>query len=177
MRPWRRVSATGTRARVDPVMFFALEPSRGNIVARLRRSGAKKAVLLMAYTDEVGVQRERWSVDPFAAVRKNGYVYGRQPGCLADSDAAVEGTECAAPSRRDAFMKSTSVAAAQGHGISNRHHWAAATHRDLGPRPVASEFWTYYAARPLQRRAKIRSSPVPQRSRACGSGTSERTLR
>lgn len=70
-----------------PVQFFALEPSRGNIVARLRGSGKKKPVLLMAHTDVVGVQRERWSVDPFAAVRKGGYIYGR--GATDDRDNLV----------------------------------------------------------------------------------------
>ncbi len=31
----------------------------------------------MGHTDVVGVQREKWTVDPFAALRKNGYIYGR----------------------------------------------------------------------------------------------------
>jgi acetylornithine deacetylase/succinyl-diaminopimelate desuccinylase-like protein len=31
----------------------------------------------MAHSDVIGVQREKWSVDPFAAIRKDGYIYGR----------------------------------------------------------------------------------------------------
>ena len=64
--------------------LFALDPARANLVARLRGNGSKKPILVMAHTDVVGVQRENWSVDPFAAVAKDGYVYGR--GSLDDKD-------------------------------------------------------------------------------------------
>jgi acetylornithine deacetylase/succinyl-diaminopimelate desuccinylase-like protein len=60
-----------------PVKFFALEPGRANLVARIKGSGAKRPILLLGHTDVVGVQRDRWSVDPFAAVRKGGLIYGR----------------------------------------------------------------------------------------------------
>jgi acetylornithine deacetylase/succinyl-diaminopimelate desuccinylase-like protein len=56
---------------------FALEPARANLVARLRGSGSKRPILLMAHTDVVGVQQEKWPVDPFGAVVKDGYVWGR----------------------------------------------------------------------------------------------------
>jgi acetylornithine deacetylase/succinyl-diaminopimelate desuccinylase-like protein len=56
-----------------------LEPAqgRGAIVARLRGNGARQPVIIMAHMDVVGVEREQWSVDPFAAVIKDGYLYGR----------------------------------------------------------------------------------------------------
>ena len=38
----------------------------------------------MGHTDVVGVQREKWTVDPFAAVHKEGYIYGR--GAVDDKD-------------------------------------------------------------------------------------------
>jgi acetylornithine deacetylase/succinyl-diaminopimelate desuccinylase-like protein len=60
-----------------PVKLFALEPGRANLVARIKGNGSKKPILLLGHTDVVGVQRERWSVDPFAAVRKGGLIYGR----------------------------------------------------------------------------------------------------
>src|SRR5262249_43749198 len=56
---------------------FALDPSRANLVARVKGSGAKRPILLLGHTDVVGVQRERWSVDPFAAVRKDGVIWAR----------------------------------------------------------------------------------------------------
>src|SRR5437763_9213138 len=63
---------------------FALEPSRANIVTRLKGNGTKRPLLLMGHTDVVGTQRNKWTVDPFAALRKDGYVYGR--GSIDDKD-------------------------------------------------------------------------------------------
>ena len=60
-----------------PSKLFALEAARANLVARVKGNGSKRPILLMGHTDVVGVQRERWSVDPFGAVRKNGLIYGR----------------------------------------------------------------------------------------------------
>ncbi len=60
-----------------PSEILALEAGRGNLVARLKGSGRKKPLLLMAHLDVVGVEREKWTVDPFAGVIKDGYVYGR----------------------------------------------------------------------------------------------------
>lgn len=60
-----------------PVKTFAQDPARANLVARLKGNGKKKPLLLMAHTDVVPVQREKWPVDPFGAVMKDGYVWGR----------------------------------------------------------------------------------------------------
>jgi acetylornithine deacetylase/succinyl-diaminopimelate desuccinylase-like protein len=60
-----------------PVQIFALQPARANLVARLKGNGKKRPLLLMAHTDVVGVQREKWPVDPFGAVVKDGFIWGR----------------------------------------------------------------------------------------------------
>ncbi len=52
-------------------------PGRASLVARLKGSGARKPLLLMGHLDVVGVERSRWTVDPFAAVVKDGHLYGR----------------------------------------------------------------------------------------------------
>ncbi len=57
--------------------IFAREPSRANLVARLKGNGRKKPLLILGHTDTVGVQREVWPVDPFGAVRKDGFIWGR----------------------------------------------------------------------------------------------------
>ncbi len=67
-----------------PVQVFALEPSRANLVARIRGNQKKRPVLVLAHTDVVGVEREKWPVDPFGAVLKDGYVWGR--GTADDKD-------------------------------------------------------------------------------------------
>jgi acetylornithine deacetylase/succinyl-diaminopimelate desuccinylase-like protein len=36
-----------------------------------------RALLLVAHTDVVGVDKSKWTVDPFSAVIKDGYLYGR----------------------------------------------------------------------------------------------------
>lgn len=55
-------------------------PGRSALVARLRSSAVadpSKALLLVAHMDVVGVDRSKWSMDPFGAVIKDGYLYGR----------------------------------------------------------------------------------------------------
>jgi acetylornithine deacetylase/succinyl-diaminopimelate desuccinylase-like protein len=52
-------------------------PRKGNLVARLRGTGARKPLLLLAHTDVVEAKREDWSVDPFTFLEQDGYFYGR----------------------------------------------------------------------------------------------------
>lgn len=50
---------------------------KAHFIARLKGDGSKRPVLLAAHADVVGVEREKWTVDPFAGVVKDGYIYGR----------------------------------------------------------------------------------------------------
>ena len=68
---------------------YALEPARANLVARINGNGSKRPLLIMGHTDVVGVQAERWSVDPFAGVIEDGFIYGR--GALDDKDNVTAG--------------------------------------------------------------------------------------
>jgi acetylornithine deacetylase/succinyl-diaminopimelate desuccinylase-like protein len=74
-----------------PAEIFTLENGHGNIVARLKGSGKKRPILLMGHTDVVGVEKDKWTVDPFAAVIKDGYLYGR--GSTDDKDNASANLE------------------------------------------------------------------------------------
>jgi acetylornithine deacetylase/succinyl-diaminopimelate desuccinylase-like protein len=67
-----------------PTQVFALDPARANLVARIRGNGSKRPLLIMAHTDVVGVQKEKWPVEPFGAVLKDGYIWGR--GAVDDKD-------------------------------------------------------------------------------------------
>lgn len=71
------------------VRLFAGDPNRANLVARVKGSGRKRPILIMGHTDVVGVQRDRWSVDPFAAVRKGDVFYAR--GSNDDKDHVTAG--------------------------------------------------------------------------------------
>src|SRR6266852_1629958 len=59
------------------VQVFTPAPRKGNLVARLRGTGARKPILLPAPPDVVEARREDWSVDPFKLIEKDGYFYGR----------------------------------------------------------------------------------------------------
>src|SRR5262249_10133871 len=48
--------------------MFAKEPARANLVARLKGNGSKRPLLILAHTDVVSVQREKWPLDPFGAI-------------------------------------------------------------------------------------------------------------
>ncbi len=74
-----------------PAEIFALENGRGNVLARLKGSGKKRPVLLMGHLDVVGVERDKWTVDPFAAEIKDGFLYGR--GATDDKDNAAANLE------------------------------------------------------------------------------------
>jgi hypothetical protein len=47
------------------VHAFSPAPRKGNLVARLHGTGARKPILLMAHLDVVPASREDWTTDPF----------------------------------------------------------------------------------------------------------------
>lgn len=68
-----------TKEGITPELLD-VAPGRSALVARLRNSvvpDPSKALLLVAHMDVVGVDRSKWSVDPFGGVIKEGYLYGR----------------------------------------------------------------------------------------------------
>src|SRR3954467_8792938 len=64
-------------------------PGRGSLIARLKGNGSKQPLLLLGHLDVVGVERARWTVDPFAAeIHDDGYMYGRGSSDDKSMDAA-----------------------------------------------------------------------------------------
>lgn len=57
--------------------IFESAPGRGNLVARIKGNGKARPLMLMAHLDVVGVERDKWKIDPFAGTIKDGYIYGR----------------------------------------------------------------------------------------------------
>jgi acetylornithine deacetylase/succinyl-diaminopimelate desuccinylase-like protein len=89
------VTATGDTARAAEAMAarllaagfadadvhaFSPAPRKGNLVARLHGTGARKPILLVAHLDVVPADRADWSVDPFKLTEKDGYFYARGSG-------------------------------------------------------------------------------------------------
>jgi acetylornithine deacetylase/succinyl-diaminopimelate desuccinylase-like protein len=70
-----------------PSEIYESAPGRGNLVARLKGSGAKRPILLMAHVDVVNVDRSQWEVDPLSGALKDGFIWGR--GALDDKDDAA----------------------------------------------------------------------------------------
>jgi len=57
-----------------------MAPGRSIVVARLQAGplpDPANALLLVAHQDTVGVDTKKWTVDPFAATIRDGYMYGR----------------------------------------------------------------------------------------------------
>lgn len=67
-----------------PVEMLYNNPERPNVLARLQGNGSKEPLLMMAHTDVVNVDPEKWIFPPFSATVDGGYVYGR--GAVDDKD-------------------------------------------------------------------------------------------
>jgi acetylornithine deacetylase/succinyl-diaminopimelate desuccinylase-like protein len=97
-------------------------PGRGNLVARVKGSGAKKPLLLMAHIDVVPVEGQPWTRPPFRATEKDGFLYGRgvnDDKGMASAMVAI-GLELArshAPLQRDVIVALTAGEETDGIGI------------------------------------------------------------
>jgi len=60
-----------------PSEIFEYKPGRANIIARLKGNGTKRPIILLSHMDVVTADPSAWEVDPFAAVIKDGSIYGR----------------------------------------------------------------------------------------------------
>jgi acetylornithine deacetylase/succinyl-diaminopimelate desuccinylase-like protein len=107
--------------------------TKGNLVARLRGSGAEKPLVLLAHLDVVEAKREDWSVDPFVLIEQDGYFYGR--GTLDDKAMASIFTTVLlrlarekTPLRRDVILALT---ADEETGDQNGVEWLLREHRPL----------------------------------------------
>lgn len=71
----RRLVAAGLPAA--DVRVLGPHPRKGNLVARLRGTGAQRPLLLLAHLDVVDADPGEWSVEPFALTERDGHFYGR----------------------------------------------------------------------------------------------------
>ncbi|MEO7503263.1 MAG: M20/M25/M40 family metallo-hydrolase [Gemmatimonadaceae bacterium] len=112
-------------------------PNRGVVIARIRGEGSGKPVMLLAHMDVVGVERDKWSHDPFGGVVEDGYLYGRgaidDKGMLAANVMAmlVIHRDVVAkrlkPARDILFVATSDEEAGGAAGL----HWLVNNHRDL----------------------------------------------
>jgi acetylornithine deacetylase/succinyl-diaminopimelate desuccinylase-like protein len=106
---------------------------KGNMVARIRGTGAKKPILFICHLDVVEARRDDWSMDPFQLVEKDGYFYGRGTGDIKDGDAFLVTTFIRL--KRENFKPDRdlilALTADEEGGKSNGVDWLIKNHRDL----------------------------------------------
>jgi acetylornithine deacetylase/succinyl-diaminopimelate desuccinylase-like protein len=127
----RRLLAAGFPAR--DVVITGPHPLRMNLVARLRGTGARKPILLLAHLDVVEARREDWSLDPFVLTEKDGYFYGRGTSDIKDMAAIFAQTLMRlkrerAPLDRDVILALT---ADEEGGSDNGVQWLLQKRRRL----------------------------------------------
>jgi acetylornithine deacetylase/succinyl-diaminopimelate desuccinylase-like protein len=127
----RRLLAAGFPA--GDVVIAGPHPARQNVVARLRGSGARKPIVLLAHLDVVEARREDWSLDPFTLTEKDGYFYGRGTSDIKDMAAIFVQTVIRlkrdrVPLDRDVILALT---ADEEGGDDNGVQWLLANRRPL----------------------------------------------
>jgi acetylornithine deacetylase/succinyl-diaminopimelate desuccinylase-like protein len=70
-----------------PSQIYEPSPGRGSLLATLKGNGMKRPVLLLSHIDVVPAEKDKWEVDPFSGVIKDGYLYGR--GTLDDKSMGI----------------------------------------------------------------------------------------
>ena len=113
-------------------------PRKGNLVARLRGTGARRPMLMIGHIDVVEARREDWSSDPFQFLERDGYFYGRGTQDMKSADAIMVSTLIRL--RKENFHPDRDIILAltadEETGASNGVEWLLRNHRDL----IDSEF-------------------------------------
>src|SRR3954454_20182891 len=121
----RRLRPLGFEIQVVPTP----DGGKAHFIARLKGDGTRRPVLLAAHADVVGVEKEKWSVDPFAGVVKDDHVYGRgaidfKGGIAVFARAVMELAERKVPLSRDVIF----VVEADEEAAQYNTSWLAQTH-------------------------------------------------
>ena len=120
------------------IQVLGPNPRKGNLVARLRGSGRRKPLLLLAHLDVVEARRDDWSFDPFVFREEGGYFYGR--GTSDDKAMAAIFVANLIRYLREGFRPDrdliVALTADEEGGRSNGVEWLLANHREL----LAAEF-------------------------------------
>lgn len=116
-----------------PYDLMESSPGRGILYAKLPGDGSQKGLVLLNHVDVVPWTLETWTVDPFAAVIKDGFIYGRGAGDMKDLGmlefaAFVQVHRNKIPLKRDLIFLATADEESGGFmGAS----WFAEHHADL----------------------------------------------
>jgi acetylornithine deacetylase/succinyl-diaminopimelate desuccinylase-like protein len=117
----------------EDVRVLEPHPRKGNLVARLRGSGKREPILLLAHIDVVEALPSDWSFDPFTFLEKDGYFYGR--GTSDDKAMAAIWIASLIRMKRESYLPDrdliVALTADEEGGSYNGVQWLLANHRDL----------------------------------------------
>jgi acetylornithine deacetylase/succinyl-diaminopimelate desuccinylase-like protein len=115
------------------VQVLGPNPRKGNLVARLRGTGAREPILLLAHLDVVEARREDWSFDPFKFTEQDGYYYGRGTNDIKSGDALLVAN--LVRMKREGFTPNRDIIVAltadEEGGNFNGVSWLLNNHRDM----------------------------------------------
>ena len=117
----------------EDVRVLEPHPRKGNLVARLRGSGKREPLLLLAHIDVVEALPSDWSFDPFTFLEQDGYFYGR--GTSDDKAMAAIWIASLIRMKRESYLPDrdliVALTADEEGGSHNGVQWLLANHRDL----------------------------------------------
>ena len=108
-------------------------PGRGNLIARLKGSGAKRPLLLLAHLDVVPVEGQAWNTPPFQPTEQGGFLYARG---VSDDKAMVAAIAAVALELQRSHAKLSrdliiALTAGEETGGSAGARWLVEHHREL----------------------------------------------
>jgi acetylornithine deacetylase/succinyl-diaminopimelate desuccinylase-like protein len=120
-------------AGITDVQVLGPDPRKGNLIARLKGSGKKRPILLLAHLDVVEAKRTDWTVDPFTFLEKDGFFYGR--GTSDDKSMAAQFVANVIRLKREGVTLDRdlilALTADEEVGNFNGVNWLVKNHRDL----------------------------------------------
>ncbi len=115
----------------DVQIFQTPDSGKAHFIARIKGDGSKKPILLAAHADVVGVERDKWSLDPFAGEVRGDHVFGRgaidfKGGIAVFARAVMMLAENHVPLSRDVIFISEAdeEGGTYNTGWLAREHWA-----------------------------------------------------
>jgi acetylornithine deacetylase/succinyl-diaminopimelate desuccinylase-like protein len=116
-----------------PVQILESAPGRGNLIARLKGSGQKRPLLLLAHVDVVPVEGQPWTVPPFEVTDKDGFLWGRGVNDDKAMAAAIVTTTLELARDHTPLSRDVIVALTSGEetGGGAGAHWLVDKHKEL----------------------------------------------
>jgi acetylornithine deacetylase/succinyl-diaminopimelate desuccinylase-like protein len=110
MRQW----LLGAGFTTNEIQIFEPVNNQGNLVARLKGTGQKKPLLLLAHLDVVEARAADWKTDPFKLQERDGYFIGR--GVIDDKAMAASFVSVLAQLKREGFRPQRDIVLALTSG-------------------------------------------------------------